>query len=193
MRITYTPEMIEFMRSKKHLQRKEIARLLNEKYGTKASMKTVSLVMVRNGIRTESGGKFKKGVAPWNKGVKGYMGAGSTSFKKGHEPHNFKPIGFTRTGKDGYRIIKTEKGFIPEARYIYEKHHGVKLSKNENVIYLDGNNQNTSIENLRAVTRAENMLMAVNKFHQIPVELKDAAIQVVKLESLIFKRKRNNG
>ena len=28
-------------------------------------------------------GRFKKGQVPWNKGVKGYMGANKTSFKKG--------------------------------------------------------------------------------------------------------------
>ena len=34
-------------------------------------------------------GQFEKGLIPWNKGVKGYMGANRTSFKKGD---NSRPL-----------------------------------------------------------------------------------------------------
>jgi hypothetical protein len=46
--------------------------------------------------------RFQPGAKPWNLGVTGYMGANPTSFRKGHMPHNHRPIGSERLTKDGY-------------------------------------------------------------------------------------------
>ena len=46
--------------------------------------------MFRNNLTTGTGGYFRKGSIPWNRGIKGYMGANKTSFKKGNIPPNYK-------------------------------------------------------------------------------------------------------
>lgn len=57
--------------------------------------------------------RFKKGCAPWNKGMKGVTcGGEATQFKPGRQPHNTLPIGSYRMSKDGnlQRKISNDKG-----------------------------------------------------------------------------------
>jgi hypothetical protein len=58
--------------------------------------------------------RFKKGLTPWNKGLKGLLHEGSkpTQFKPGQMPHNTHPIGSYRVTKDGtlQRKISNAKG-----------------------------------------------------------------------------------
>lgn len=187
----YTQEQIKFMCSLNHLVRREIADLTNEKFGTKIDRRTVNQILLRNGYQASSNGQFVKGQKTWNKGLKGYMGANRTSFKKGQAPHNTKPLFSERMDRDGYILIKTEAGYVPKARYIYEKHHNLKLSRHEIVIFIDNDKQNFDISNLRAVTWKENGIMSSSKFHVLPPNLKDIAISVAKVEAQISTRRKH--
>ena len=70
--------------------------------------------------------RFKKGQKPWNKDVKGYMGANITSFKKGIKPHNTRQVGDTRIdGKDMFLLVKVaDKQWIRKEILIWESVHG---------------------------------------------------------------------
>lgn len=190
-RFLYSQEHIDFICSLNHLKRKDIADKMNAKFGTKIHRRTVNQILLRHGYKASSNGQFTKGQKTWSKGLKGYMGANKTSFKKGNIPHNLKPMFHERVDRDGYVLIKTEDGYIPKARYVYEKHHGIKLNNKQIVIFLDNDKQNFDIDNLRAVTWKENGLMSGNKYHALPPELKEVAVNIVKVEGKILERKES--
>lgn len=55
--------------------------------------------------------------------------------------------------------------YVLKQRYLYEKYHNIKLSKNECVIFLNGNNKDFSKENLYKITRGINCEMSMNKLY----------------------------
>ena len=107
----------------------------------------------------KNNGQFQKGSIPWNKGKKGYMGANRTSFKKGNLPHNYCPIGSIRFKSDYYYIkLDDPNKWELYHRYMYRKYHNVEPDV---VIFLDGDIENFSKENLFNISRAE--LVRINK------------------------------
>ena len=87
---------------------KEITKQMNGKFEYNFSEEQVKGMMYRNKLTTGTGGYFKKGSTPWNKGLKGYMGANKTSFKKGTIPPNYRPVGSERINMEGYTEIKVK-------------------------------------------------------------------------------------
>ena len=142
---------------------KDIVKLMNEKFEYDFSEKQVTGAIKRYGLKTGFKGHFKKGSTPWNKGLKGYIGPNRTSFKKGHAPVNYRPVGSERTTVDGYIEIKVEdpNKWKLKHRIVYEEHHG-EIPKGGNIIFLDGNKKNINIENLKLVSDAT-LLIANNK------------------------------
>ncbi len=110
---------------------------------------------------------FRKGNIPWNKGLKGvYFGGKETQFKKGNVPHHTQYDGAISLRKDSgrvYKFIRIAKGkWIPLHRYIYEKAHG-PIPAGMIVIFKDGNTLNYILDNLKAITRAENAIRNTNR------------------------------
>ena len=52
--------------------------------------------------------------------------------------------------RTGYIYVKTGDGMKPEARQIWERHHG-ELTPGDRVFHLDGNRENNQIGNLAKV------------------------------------------
>lgn len=52
------------------------------------------------------------------------------------------------------KFVKTEKGFIPYAPVVWEMHNG-PIPKGHVIRFIDGNNLNCNIENLKLITRKE--------------------------------------
>ena len=143
---------------------KELLSLMNEKFDYEFSSQQIESALRRYNLKTGNTGQFKKYQEPWNKGLKGYMGANKTSFKKGTIPPNYKPIGTERFAKDGYIEVKVKDPNVWELkhRYIYKKHHG-EIPNGYNVIFADKNISNFDIDNLILVSKAEMLILNKNK------------------------------
>ena len=166
---------------------KELLELMNEKFEYEFSSQQIESALRRYNLKTGNTGQFKKYQEPWNKGLKGYMGANKTSFKKGTIPPNYKPVGTERFAKDGYIEVKVKDPNVWELkhRYIYEKYHG-KIPNGYNVIFADKNISNFDIDNLILVSKAEMLILNKNK---LIFEDKDFTKVGVNIAKLINKTK----
>lgn len=137
-------------------------------------------------ISKNTSSRFQKGSKPWNKGVKGFMGANATSFKKGNKPHNTRKVGDTRIdGKDMFLLIKVaDKQWIRKEILIWESVHG-KIPKGHVVRVKNPFLDKYDINNLMLITHAENMLL--NTIHRHPKELQQAIRTLKKLKKAIKK------
>lgn len=122
--------------------------------------------------------RFKKGVAPANKGKKwsefmtkeGMRNSRKTTFQKGHPSINRREVGSERLSKDGYievKIAEPNKWALGH-RLIYELFYG-QIPKGMNVEFKDRNRQNIDPDNLILRTRGENMKL--NTYHNYPKEI----------------------
>lgn len=138
-------------------------------------------------------GSFKKGHVPWNKGLKGCFGARRTSFKKGNLPHNTREMYSERLSKEGYIEIKVGLNrWISKHRYIWEQYHKKEVPKGKVVIFLDGNNRNFEIENLKLISRGA-LLILNNRYKHITKdrELMNSCVDLSELIISLKKKERN--
>ena len=167
---------------------KELLALMNEKFDYEFSSQQIESALRRYNLKTGNTGQFKKYQEPWNKGLKGYIGANKTSFKKGTIPPNYKPVGTERFAKDGYIEVKVKDPNVWELkhRYIYKKHYG-EIPNGYNVIFADKNISNFDIDNLILVSKAEMLILNKNK---LIFEDKDFTKVGVNIAKLINKTKQ---
>ena len=136
--------------------------------------------------------RFQKGMAAWNKGVKGLqLGGVATQFKPGHRGGKaaelYQPIGAERISKDGYLQRKINDDMPLQKRWravhiiVWEETNG-PLPAGHAVTLKDGNKRNIAIGNLELLSRAQ--LMARNTVHNLPEELKD----VIRLNGVIRRK-----
>ena len=162
---------------------KEIIDLMSDRFNYEFSKTQIASALKRYDLTTGRTGCFEKGFTPWNKGIKGSMKPNKSSFKKGHIPDNYKPIGSERIdNKDGYTRVKVADPNIWELKHkvIYEKHHG-KVEEGSVVIFLDGDRSNFNINNLKCVTRNQLLVMNRNKLIKQNAELTSIGIDVTNL------------
>lgn len=140
-------------------------------------------------------GRKKKGDIPFNKGMKQseYMSAQAiertrkTRFKKGNVPHNTKYDGAEYRTEEGYLMYRVSLGnYVLKHRWIYEQHHGT-IPEGYVIIFKDGDKNNMSLDNLKAISREENMLR--NSITEVPEEL----IPSLALVNQIKNKIRNHG
>ena len=170
---------------------KEITDKMNDKFEYNFSEEQVKGMMYRNKLTTGTGGYFKKGSTPWNKGLKGYMGANKTSFKKGIIPPNQVPIGTESITKGGYMKVKVGEPnkWKLKQRYIYEQHYG-EIPKDYNVIFADKNIRNFDINNLVLVSKAEMLILNNNKLIFEDKELTKVGVNIAKVIDKAKKRSK---
>ena len=161
---------------------KEIASLMKDKFNYDFKTSQIQSAIKRYGLTTGRTGYFEKKSIPWNKGIKGYMVANKTSFKKGIIPQNIKPIGSERIdNREGYTKVKIgESKWELKHKVIYEKHYG-KVEYGYTVIFLDGDNTNFDIDNLYKVSRHQLLLLNQHKLIYNNKELTKAGIEVANL------------
>ena len=161
---------------------KEITKKMNDKFEYNFSEEQVKGMMYRNKLTTGTGGYFKKGSTPWNKGLKGYMGANKTSFKKGTIPPNQVPIGTESITKGGYIKVKVGEPnkWKLKQRYIYEQHYG-EIPDGHSIIFADGNKMNFDIDNLIAVSKSEMLILNNNNLRFEDKELTKVGVNIAKV------------
>lgn len=162
--IKWTDEMLEFaIANNEKLTRAEIARQLIERLDAdpRLEARTVSRKLCSLGCKSPRTGGFEKGFTPWNKGVKGYMGANRTSFKKGQNPHNQRPIGSQRIcSKDKYVIEKVAEPDVwgYKHRMLWQEHHG-EIPEDCIIRFIDKDRMNITIDNLICVPQGANSVL----------------------------------
>ena len=139
----------------------EITEAMSKKFGVEYTNSQISGELKRYNLVGAKNTRFKKGITPWNKGLKGYMGANATSFKKGSVPANLRPIGSERISVDGYTEIKTGKAKWELKHRVKYKEYNGEIPKGYVVMFANGNKQDFRKENLIAISR--NQLKTVNK------------------------------
>lgn len=117
----------------------------------------------------DMGRRFVKGQVSHNTGRKmtEWMSAEkiertkATRFNKGNIPQNRVPIGYERITKDGYIEVKVADGkkndnFELKQRLVWQEHNG-PIPEGCIIEFVDGDKRNFNINNLRCVTRVENL------------------------------------
>lgn len=119
--------------------------------------------------------KFKKGMVPWNKGRKGYMGANKTSFKKGDNlrplPDRFwEKVNKTDTcwlwagskNNMGYGRINVD-GIIKLAHRVLFELEGIKLERKQVVMHTCDTPLCVNPNHLRIGTQKDNIYDMIAK------------------------------
>lgn len=188
----YTKEHLKWLRSKYPvMDRREICTAFNKYFNTDRPQTSILACLKNHGIKSGRSGQFVKGQRPWNNGVKGYMGANKTSFKKGNLPHNHRPLWSERICKDGYVEISIpernphtgfETRFKKKHVWVWEQENGKKPDGCA-VIFKDGDNRNFELSNLELVTRAELLSLNLHGYKDHPNELKPTVMALAKMET----------
>lgn len=195
----YTPEMHRVIAGKvAGMKNKDLAAAVNREFGTDISVAAMASYKYHHGLHSglkledfqrkkgdpPNRTSFKKGHIPANKGKKGirYPGSEKGWFKPGHTPKNHKPVGSERVDVDGYVWIKVAEPnkYRQKHRVVWEEANG-PVPKNCNIIFRDGNRQNTDLANLRLVTKREMLVMNNKGLFNTDPELTDAGHNIAKL------------
>lgn len=174
----FTREMVEFLDGlPRSMNYAEMARRLNEKFGTKTHRSTIGdLCIKRLGFkRSENSGQFMKGQA------------GITNLDVGVE-RNLNGYIFIKIANnkiEGLHTYQNRKvNWVAKHRYIYEQHHG-PVPKGWIVIFLDNNNRNFDPDNLYAVPRSIHARMCNNQWYTDSREHTLTAIKLCELDILL--------
>ena len=169
---------------------KEITEKMNDKFEYDFSEGQIKGAMARYKLATGTGGYFKKGSTPWNKGTKGLTKANKTSFKKGMIHFNYKQVGEERIDKYGYVQIKVAEPNVWDLKHrvIYREHYG-EIPNGYNIIFADGNKMNFDIDNLILVSKAEMLILNTNNLRFEDKELTKVGVNIAKV---IDKAKKRN-
>lgn len=183
-----------FVANQKGKMAKDIAKEMNDVFGLSLTDEQIKNLRSRNKIHSGLTGRFEKGQVPFNKGKKFPGTANRTSFKKGHKPINYLPVGSERFDKDGYVKIKVANPNIwrLKHRVIWEAANG-PVPKTHAIVFKNQNKHDIRLDNLMMIKRSE--LSALNKKHVLGTnpEINEVNINVVRIEQRIneIKRKGN--
>lgn len=175
----------------------EIKEAFLERFGIKLSRSQIKNFKSSRGIKSGTvGGRFSPGCIPYNKGKQIrkelYDLLYPTMFKKGNIPLNHREVGSERVNKkDGYIMVKVAEPnkWRLKSRVMYEKYHNEKLTRNEVIIFLDGNKNNFAEDNLMKLTRTELIRYCQDRLYCEDPEISKGAAMVAKLK---VKGKQND-
>ena len=203
----WTDEMVDFI--KEHAPRiewsfKRIADEIRIRFNRPDMTATkVKNCVANKKIKTGRTGFFVKGHIPLNKGKR--MSdevrekCKSSWFKKNHRPHNEHPVGTQIFSHDGYLMQKVSDDLhIPKKQRWKPVHHIVWEQVNgpvppgHIVIFLDGNRQNFSIDNLKLISRKTNAGLNQWGLRFDDAELTKTGIQITELKQTINKKRNKN-
>lgn len=198
--IKYTKEQKEFLIENNYMKSsQELADLFEKEFNIKLTRAQIKSFRGNNKLDSGLTGRFEKGHKTFNKGKKWdeYMSKQSqkscrkTTFKKGNRPRNYRPVGSERITVDGFIEIKVAdpNKWDLKSRVIYQEKYG-KIPKGYKIIYLDGNRLNLDINNLRAVSYEEELIMNTKGYRFNNAELTNTGHILSQIESKIRKLKK---
>lgn len=122
------------------------------------------------GFRSGPDCRFQKGMVPWNLGKTGYMGANSTTFRKGHRPQTWRPVGSERVNRYGVlaRKVANPGRWRPVKDLLWISANG-RIPRGRFVVHKDRDRTNFKLSNLVLVNRVENMMR--NTYHRYPKDI----------------------
>ena len=134
-------------------------------------------------------GSFKKGLTPWNKGLKTRIKPRRYD-KNGDVVWIEKPVGSEYITNEGYTIVKTKAPNFWEykQRVIWKKAHGEIPAKHV-IIFADGNKSNFDIDNLICVSKNELRQLNRYKLKKDDADLTKVGLGIVKLKHTAWKLK----
>lgn len=190
--IKLTEEQLTFLRLECELPRKELTLAFNERFNTDLSVENIKAICLRNGWKTGRTGRFEEGHKPAANAKP--KGPNRTTFKKGHRPHTWRPIGTERVTGDGYRQRKitdtgnTVNDYVEVHRLVWEEHNGT-IPDGYIVTFRDGNRLNCDINNLMLISRAEHAVINKMGLGGVSPELKEPVLHLAQVK---IKRKDRN-
>ena len=134
--------------------------------------------------------RFKKGLTPWNKGIKTGLKP-TNGFKKGFSPWHTRELYSERLDKDGYILIKIAKPnkWVRKHRWIYEQKFGA-IPENCVILFADGDKSNLSIENLICVTRNELKILNQCRLISSVPELTKTGLNIAKIKAKLYELRK---
>ena len=200
--IKYSPEIEQFIRDNVNgVQSSELTRMVNEAFGTSYKVSQIQGFKKNRKIVSNVDTKFVEGSPNVRSQFKkGDHISPATEFKKGHIPDNYCEVGSIRVRKGVGRssaqtYIKLTDTHNPRKdwqlynRYVWEQANG-PIPKGKCIVYLDGNPENCSLDNLMCVSRAA--ITYINKRHlkQGDPELMRTQYITAMLNNEIYRREK---
>ena len=176
----------------------DMTALINAEFGTAYTEDQVRAFRKNHRLPSGLDTRFQPGQRPWTAGKtieeicrtpEALARVRGTHYRKGHSPHNQVPVG-TEIFRDGYWWIKTGEPnhWKAKHRIIYEQARGVKLGRDDVVIFLDGNPDNMDPDNLERITRSENSVMNRWELRCADPEVTKTGVTVARLYSAIREK-----
>lgn len=188
--IHYSFEERLFIKNNCTLPRRELHAIFCDKFNrSDVSVDNLKGFCKRMGWMTGRTGCFAKGNVPHPNAHP--KGANKTSFKKGHKPHNWKPVGSKKLDtKDKYEWTKiAEPNVWKQSHYIlFEEHYGRSVKPGYLLRFKDGDKTCITIDNIDEISKAENAQLNVMAYNDSPEELKPAIKSLVKLQLVLNER-----
>ena len=187
----YTKEQDAFLKdNSEKMTRDELVKTFNKKFGLSIKLNAIEQRCHLKGWKAGTDGKFQNGSVPWEKTkggreeyIKTLQGGNSSSFKKGHIPHNVADIGAIRTW--GHEIkIKTKDGWKNSLRHLWESKRG-EIPDGYIIINVNGDKHTDNIDDLRIVSQKLMYELMSNRWVNKGAEIVDTGIMWCKLRSLI--------
>lgn len=196
--MNYTKEQKKFIRSialgKSNI---EIIELFYIEYNIRITKAQMKCLKANNNIASGLTGHFVKGQTSWNKGKKlqtiGRMA--DTQFKKGQFSPNRLPIGSERLSKEGYHEVKIQDGHMgknwkAKHRILWEEVNG-SIPNKHRIVFLDGDKNNITIENLALMTFEQTAVMSARKLFYKNPELTKLGSKIAEIELKVNEKKRS--
>lgn len=178
----------------------EIAAAVSKHFGIEFSISQCRAYKKNHNITSGLDCRFEKGNVPANKGKKmspeQYERCKATMFQKGNVSANHMKIGECTHTTGGYLVQKVqEEGtqwerFRPVHQIVWEQHNG-PVPEGKKIIFLDGDKDNCSIENLELIDSRENLELNRSGLRFSDAEFTKAGVTLVKIKVMARQKARN--
>lgn len=202
----YPQGMYEYVRDNSWgVSSKEMAEMVNEKFGTSFTQMGMKSFRQRHGIKSGVTGWYQKNHAPGTKGKtleeichndpEKLARVRATQFKKGQRPQHELPVGSIVVNSYGYKLRKKqmEGKFLERWEYlhraVWEEHHG-PIPKGMIIAFKDSNKLNCDIDNLVMITQGENCTLTRLGYRFEDPDLTMAGLGVVRIKQASERRRK---